>query len=252
MLNMNLTGKKILVTGASSGIGRATAIGLSQLGADIILNGRNQNRLAQTFEAMSRGNHYLAPFDLAEDMDSLPGWIKKIVRAHGQLNGIVHCAGVEITLPVRQASVNYMDKVLDINTKAALMLAKGICQKQCFALPCSIVFVSSVVAIKGQAALSIYSASKGALNAMTRSLAVEFGTKNIRVNTICPGYVQTEMGDDIQKKIGKERYESIIASHPLGLGNPEDIAASIGFLLSDASRWVTGTNLVVDGGYTAK
>jgi NAD(P)-dependent dehydrogenase (short-subunit alcohol dehydrogenase family) len=99
--------------------------------------------------------------------------------------------------------------------------------------------------------LSIYAASKGALNAMTKSLAIELGRKHIRVNTVSPGYVQTEMGEDIQKKIGKERYEAIIASHPLGLGHPEDVAASIGFLLSDASRWITGTDLVVDGGFTA-
>jgi NAD(P)-dependent dehydrogenase (short-subunit alcohol dehydrogenase family) len=248
---MDLTGKKILVTGASSGIGRATAIGLSHLGADIILNGRDLDRLTQALEMMSEGNHFLAPCDLAENLDVLPGWIKELSLDHGPLNGLAHCAGVEMTLPVRQTGIKYVDKVFDINTKTALMLAKGISQKNCFASSCSIVFVSSITALKGQAALSIYAASKGALNAMTKSLAIELGRKQIRVNTVSPGYVQTEMGEDIQKKIGKERYEAIIASHPLGLGRPEDVAASIGFLLSDAARWITGTNLVVDGGYTA-
>jgi NAD(P)-dependent dehydrogenase (short-subunit alcohol dehydrogenase family) len=131
------------------------------------------------------------------------------------------------------------------------MLAKGVAQKKCFGTPCSIVFMSSVMGIVGRPASSIYSASKGALNAMSTSLAVELARKGIRVNTVCPGQVQTEMDDAIRKRLGVNLYQSIVDAHPLGLGKPEDVAGTVAFLLSDMSRWITGTHLVVDGGYTA-
>jgi NAD(P)-dependent dehydrogenase (short-subunit alcohol dehydrogenase family) len=248
---IDLAGRRVLVTGASSGIGRATALLLASFGANIVLCGRNEKRLEETLIAMSGDEHVVAPFDLAKNLEEIPAWLKRITQEHSSLNGLVHCAGVEVTLPVRQTDLASIDRVMAVNTHAALMLAKGVAQKKCFGTPCSIVFISSVMGIVGRPARSIYSASKGALNAMSTSLAVELARKGIRVNTICPGQVRTEMDDAIRKRLGADLYQTIVDAHPLGLGRPEDIAGSIAFLLSDLSRWITGTHLVVDGGYTA-
>jgi NAD(P)-dependent dehydrogenase (short-subunit alcohol dehydrogenase family) len=247
---MDLAGRRVLVTGASSGIGRAASIFLSGLGADIVLCARDVKRLTQTKSAMSRGNHQAVPYDLTSDQDGIPGWIKGLA-GEGPFNGLVHCAGVEKTLPANMTDNKAFQSIFQINVQAALMLARGIRQKSCHALPCSLVFVSSVAAMTGQPGRSLYCASKGALDAAARSLAVEFANKGIRVNTVAPGQVQTEMDEQVKAKIGKEGYQKIVDAHPLGLGKPEDVAAAIAFLLSDASRWITGTNLVVDGGYTA-
>ena len=251
MLNFDLTGRRVLVTGASSGIGRATSLYLAGLDADVVLCGRNEQRLQDTLDSMPEGDHLLAPFDLATELDEIPAWIRGLSKS-GPFQGLVHCAGVEMTLPVRQVNHACFEKVFRINTEAALMLTKGIRQKKCFQLPCSIVFVSSVAALTGQSAISLYCASKGALNAMTRSLAVELARQGIRVNTVCPGQVDTEMNDAIKVKLTQEQYQAIINAHPLGLGTPDDVAAAVAFLLADTGRWITGANLVVDGGYTAK
>ncbi len=251
MLNIDFSKKTILVTGASSGIGRATATTLSQLGARVVLSGRNDEALRETLNLMVGEGHNLAPFDLAQDCEKIPSWLKTIAAEHGLLSGLVHCAGVEETVPLRQVDHMMFDRVLRINTEAALFLVKGISQKKCHVPPCSIVLISSVAGLTGQAARSVYCASKGALNAMTKSLAVELARKNIRVNTVCPGQVETEMGANIKSKVGENQYQAIVDAHPLGLGKPEDVAMSVSFLLSDAARWVTGTSLVVDGGYTS-
>jgi NAD(P)-dependent dehydrogenase (short-subunit alcohol dehydrogenase family) len=247
---MDFAGRRILVTGASSGIGRAASIFLSGLGADIVLCARDEQRLTQTKSAMSRGNHQAVPYDLTSDPDGIPGWIKGLA-GEGPFNGLVHCAGVEKTLPANMTDNKAFQSIFQINVQAALMLARGIRQKGCHALPCSLVFVSSVAAFAGKSGLSLYCSSKGALNAAARALAVEFAGYGFRVNTVCPGYVETEMNAYVKTRLTEEQYKAIVDAHPLGLGKPEDVAAAIAFLLSDASRWITGTNLVVDGGYTA-
>jgi len=250
--SLSLVGRRIVVTGASSGIGRATAVALSQLGASVIAVGRNPERLNQTMITMQPGGHSSYLLDLAENIDALPGVVSEWARNHGPFNGLVHCAGIEMTLPVRQMDAVSLDKIMRVNTGAALMLVKGMCQKGNYDRPCSVVMISSVAALTGQAAHSAYSASKGALSAMSRSLAMELARKHIRVNTVCPGQVATEMDETVRAKLGSEKYESIIAAHPLGLGRPIDVAGAIAFLLSDASAWITGTDLIVDGGFTAQ
>ena len=241
-----------MVTGASSGIGRATAVALSQLGASVIAVGRNPARLNQTMITMQPGGHSSYLLDLAEDIDALPGVVSEWARNHGPFSGLVHCAGIEMTLPVRQMDAVSLNKIMRVNTGAALMLVKGMCQKGNYDRPCSVVMISSVAALTGQPAHSAYSASKGALSAMSRSLAMELARKHIRVNTVCPGQVATEMDETVRAKLGSEKYESIIAAHPLGLGRPIDVVGAIAFLLSDASSWITGTDLIVDGGFTAQ
>lgn len=251
MLNLDLDGRRVLVTGASSGIGREVSIVLSQLGASIVLCGRDENRLQETRDAMSKGDHLLAPFDLSEGIEAIPGWIQGLVSTGRPFNGVVHCAGIEATRPVRQMDTSLFDSVVRINTTVALMLAKGIFKKNCYMLPCSVVFVSSVASLKGIPGKAAYCASKGALNSMTKSLSAEVARKGIRVNTVCPGYVETKMSESLQYSIPENRFQEILHNHPLGIGKPEDVAAAVAFLISDMSRWITGSNLVIDGGYTA-
>ncbi|MCD4676667.1 MAG: SDR family oxidoreductase [Desulfobacula sp.] len=248
---LDLTKQRILVTGASSGIGRSTAVLLSRLGADIVLAGRSKERLQETYNQLSSGNHCLEPYDLAADVNGIPGWIKKIAEIVGPFQGLAHCAGIEYILPVLAITHEKYDELMRINTEAAFFLAKGFRQKKCHKEGASIVFIASVAGIIGQAGLSIYSASKGALISLTKALAIEFARNDIRVNSISPGHIETAMGLKVKSNLPKEQYESIINMHPLGLGSPEDVANAVAFLLAETGRWITGTNLVVDGGYTA-
>lgn len=246
-----LNNKFFLITGASSGIGRVTAQILSQLGATVILVGRNEERLIETKRSlMNPQNHYIAPFDLF-NTDEIPSWLKDMTTRIGRpLNGIVHSAGVHSNVPIRVINKKKMDENMGINLYAGIGLLKA-CTNKSVCLPGgSIVFITSVMGIVGQPGGVSYSASKGAIISMVKSAALEFAAQGTRVNCVAPGVVQTEMAEDLFKAVPATQKEIITKQHPLGLGQPEDVANSVSFLLSDASRWITGTTLVVDGGYT--
>ena len=247
---MDLTGRSILVTGASSGIGRATAVVLSRLGARVLLVGRSENALQETRTQMEDGSHVVCPFDL-NNVNEIPDWLKKLAREHGSISGLAHSAGVHVMRPIRFQSPEQLDEVMRINFTAALQLAKGFRQRGVCTVPSSLVFVSSVMGLVGQAGVSAYVASKGALVATARSLALELAPEKIRVNCVAPGQVDTPMTAAQETTLTPEQQAAIVAMHPLGVGRPEDVGNAIAFLISDASRWITGTTLVVDGGYTA-
>ena len=248
----SLKNKNILITGASSGIGRQCAITFSQLGANIILIARNKERLKSTFNKLEKGNHLIISQDITE-YDKSEQIIKCSVEKVGMISGFVHSAGIEMTLPLRSMKSFYYEKIFSINVIAGFELAKIISKKKYINKDwASFVFISSVMGIVGNPALIGYSASKGALIPAIKSMALEFISKNIRVNCISPGHVETEMAIKLFEKLSEESKRSIIDMHPLGLGKPEDIANTCAFLLSDASRWITGTNLIVDGGYSAR
>lgn len=247
----DLCGQRILVTGASSGIGRAASILLSQLGAQLILVGRSEDRLVKTLEMMDGTGHLVEPKDLAL-ADEIPGWMKGITQKAGLLSGVVHCAGVQGVGPVRFLKDKDFSQMMNINVNSAVQLAKGFRQKKVLQQPGSIVLISSIIGMVGQAGVAAYSASKGALCALTRSIALEFAAESIRVNCIAPGIVKTEMTQDFQSKLSEEQFEKLCSQYPLGIGEPQDVANAIAFLLSGTSRWITGTTLVVDGGYTAQ
>jgi NAD(P)-dependent dehydrogenase (short-subunit alcohol dehydrogenase family) len=253
MINpMDLTGKKILVTGASSGLGKATAVGLSRLGAKLTLVARDETRLKSVYSELESDGHRWISFDLIRDFEKIPQLIKKDALERGPYFGLVHSAGIEKTLPVRAVSSQDYDELMDINTKSAFFLAKGFCQKKCFVPGGGIVFIASVASIVGQGGRSLYCLSKGALVAMMKSMAVELSSKRIRVNTVSPGQIETEMISSVKSKMLPDQYDAIIKEHPLGLGQPDDVAYAVSFLLAETGKWITGTNLVVDGGYTAK
>ena len=246
---MDLSGRTVLVTGASSGIGRATSILLSRLNAKVILVARNTERLGETLSSLEGFGHHCEPFDLAS-LDAIPGWLKGVASRHGLLDGAVHCAGTFGVVPLRTLTSTFLERMLQVNLNAAIMLAKGLRQKGCHAERCSLVLISSVAGMRGHAALSAYTATKAALIGVTKSLAMELAREGIRVNVVSPGVIATEMA----ARAAEETWggtEELDAEHPLGIGHPLDVANGIAFLLSDAARWMTGANLVIDGGYTA-
>ena len=248
---VDLSGKNIIVTGASSGIGRETCLLLGELGATLALVGRNRARLEETLKLLKSSGHVVECIDLS-DVDDIPQRVKAISEQIGSLNGLVHCAGIRKTLPLKSVGSKSICETFDINVGAALGLMRGLRQKSVRAGEVSAVLVSSVAGLVGEPAISVYSASKGALISMARSLAVELAGERIRVNCVAPGLVQTAMADEIAASLTPEQFEQIRLLHPLGIGQPRDVANSIAFLLSDASSWITGTTLVVDGGYTAR
>src|ERR1039458_8320588 len=194
MMNpMDLTGQTILVTGASSGIGRETARLISQLGAHVVLVGRNEERLAETLRSLDGDGHSAEPFDLCLT-DEIPRWLKTISASSGLLHGLVHSAGIHKLRPLRVLSSQTVEDVMRINVGAAIGHAKGFCQEGVCAPGGSIVLLSSVTGLTGQAGLAAYAASKGAIVALTRALAVELAGERIRVNCVAPGLVTTEMG----------------------------------------------------------
>lgn len=252
MLNpMDMTGRRVMVSGASSGLGRATAILLSQLGAQLILVARHRDRLEQTREMLAGRDHRIVERDLGTEMETIPKWMKEVVETTGPLNGLVHCAGVISVSPLRVLSLARLTEIMNINFNAAVLLSKGFRQRGIAAGPGSIVLLSSVAGLIGQRGLAAYCASKGAMISLVRSAALELAEENIRINCVAPGLIETEMGSQHEENLPDEKVARLRQGHPLGVGRPEDVANAVAFLLADTGRWITGSTLVVDGGYLA-
>lgn len=194
--------------------------------------------------------HQREPFDLSL-ADEIPAWLKRISEKWGSIDGVVHAAGLGVTMPIKSWSSAHSDDILRINVTACLALARGFRQKSVHRTGGSMVFFSSVAGLVGVIGSAAYSASKGAVIALTRSLALELVRDGIRVNCVAPGMVQTEMVEEVQRLLTPEQMQGIAAMHPLGIGRARDVSNAVAFLLADTSRWITGTTLVVDGGYTA-
>jgi NAD(P)-dependent dehydrogenase (short-subunit alcohol dehydrogenase family) len=246
---MDMTGRSVLVTGASSGLGRGVSILLSQLGSRVILVGRNTEQLEISKTRMQGDDHVVAPFDIS-DVDAIPKWMKSIAADVGPISGLVHSAGVHFTHPLRILKTERVDDLMRVNFTSAIGLTKGLRQRGVRAESSSVVYISSVMAIVGRQGVSAYAASKGALVALSKSLALELADEKIRVNCVAPGHVRTEMAEKAEQLLSPEQIASIEDMHPLGLGEPEDVANTVAFLLADTGRWMTGQTLVIDGGYT--
>ena len=251
-MNNMLDGKTILVTGASSGIGRAVAMYFSAQGAKVVITGRNNERLNETLEALTGDGNVAISCDLI-GIENLKKLMDDIYSNIGALNAVVHCAGIMKTLPLQAVKEKDFDDSFNINVRTAQFLAKFLRRKGRYNPDgASLIFLSSVAASCGEPANTTYAASKAALEGLSKSLAMELARLNIRVNCLAPGLVETEMMLDFNKQLTESQMNKIINKHPLGLGKPEDVAHAAAFLASDLSRWITGTTLFVDGGYSAQ
>ena len=246
----DLTGWTVLVTGASGGIGRETAVVLSSLHARIVLTGRNRERLEQTVSLLSGEGHHIEVFDLTQ-VEDIPKWLLTLTEQVGPLKGLVHAAGKQMTSPIRLVKQTEAGELLTTNLHSAIMLMRGFSQRRCHEPESSVVLVSSITGLVGRGGASVYSASKAALMGLARSLAVELAPERIRVNCIAPAFVRTEMLAELEQWLPPEQYKALEKLHPLGFGTPQDVANAAAFLISEMARWITGTTLVVDGGYSA-
>ena len=248
----SLSNKTILITGASSGIGRSCAVQCSKMGASLLLMGRNVDELNRTVSELQPGTKVeiiVADFSKMVDLELV---IAEKILTIGKIAGFIHCAGVEKTLPLKKQTSEVFQSIFDINVFAGFELAKIISLKKYKAEKASFVFIASVAGMVGESGKTIYSASKGAVISGARSMSMELARSDIRVNSISPAMVKTPILEKMFDGIGEEATQNIIKKHPLGIGEPEDVANACVFLLSDAAKWITGTNLVVDGGYTAQ
>jgi NAD(P)-dependent dehydrogenase (short-subunit alcohol dehydrogenase family) len=249
----SLTGKNIIVTGASSGIGRQCAITCSYMGAVVTIFGRDQNRLMETLSIMEDPErHSVVAVDLIE-YEKVEDEVRKVVSKKGKIEGLINCAGISTTLPLNAVSPQKMERFFQTNVIGAINLTRLIIKPSHFSeTGGSIIFISSVMGVVGENGKTLYSMTKGALIAAVKSMAIELAARKIRINCISPGVVETPMSQNAVYSRDEESLNKVKALHPLGLGQPDDVANACIFLLSDASRWVTGINLVVDGGYTAR
>lgn len=248
----SLEGKTILVTGASSGIGRQCAITCSRMGAKVALIGRNQERLSETRQQLEGDGHVVVSYDLT-NLDGLKEMVAGIVAQMGAIDGLVNCAGISTTLPFKLMSPEKVEEYFRTNVFATMELTRQVLSiKNVNKLGASVIFFASVMGCVGENAKSLYSLTKGALISGCRSLAIEYAPKKVRLNVVSPGVVETAINRNQPYLADPERRKVTESLHPLGIGTTEDIANACVYLLSDASHWVTGQNLIVDGGYTVK
>jgi NAD(P)-dependent dehydrogenase (short-subunit alcohol dehydrogenase family) len=241
----SLVGKTVLVTGASSGIGKSIAVICSQMGAKLIITGRNKNRLSQTFTLLKGSDHRQICADLTNSSE-----LEKLVEGLPKLDGMVNNAGIANPLVLQLTENEDVNNILNINTLAPIHLTRLILQQKKLNKEASLVFISSIngnnCAYIGS---SIYAASKSAMTGFMKSVALELAPRGIRVNCINPGMIETDLlkeGNIGQDELGKDRLKYPLKRY----GKPEEVAYAAVYLLSDATRWITGSSLLIDGGYT--
>ena len=241
----SLEGKTILVTGASSGIGRAVAVECSKMGATVFFTARNEARLRETLAQMEGTGHQFIVADLTNEED-----IKALVEQLPQLDGVVCAAGISSLKPIQVLTKNDIQTIFATNYTAPLLLTKSLAKKRKLESEASLVYISSISGNGNIAtALSLYGSSKSALNSFAKYAALELAGKRIRCNTICPGRIETNLLQN--QTMTQEDIEKDIAKYPLHrYGKPEEVAQAAVYLLSDASKWITGTSITIDGGRT--
>jgi NAD(P)-dependent dehydrogenase (short-subunit alcohol dehydrogenase family) len=245
-ISFDLTGKNILITGASSGIGRAIAVAAAEAGAFVILVARNKDRLQET-AALCGKNTVAVPYDISIEQDKLPRFVMNLAKEYGVFSGFVHSAGVAIQQPLKTIRSSIMLETFSLNCVSAVMLVKGLtAYGVCSENGVSVVLLSSVSGLVGVPGQLGYCASKAALELAAKTMALELIQQKFRVNTIAPATIRTPMTENMTE--GADFHYK----HPLGIGNVEDVAAGAIYLLSDASKYVTGTTLTIDGGYCAQ
>ena len=242
MNQFSLENKKIFVSGASSGIGKQIAISLSQFGAQLFITGRNEDRLKDCFNSLIGDGHEYFVADLTNEIE-----INNLVDNLPELNGVVFSAGITTHMPVKFIREKDISEIFNINFLSPVILTSRLLKKKKIIKNCSLVFMSSIASEKSYFGGSLYSSTKSSLQAYSRTLALELAPKKIRSNCLLPTFVKTPMIDDAGQTISKEVMDNFEKMSPLGFGEPEDVANATIFLLSDASRWITGVNLPMGG-----
>lgn len=247
---IDLSGKHVMVTGASRGIGRAVAVLIAQLGARVSMVARDSTGLEETLSMMDGCDHATYRLDL-RDIGAIEPLVKQVVSERGSLSGLVHAAGVATNRPLNVTSPEFVHDMMLINLYSFIELTRALSKKQHYNAPASVVGISSVASVApGGKSKVAYCASKGAMDGAMRAMAIELSGKGIRVNTVNPGLVNTAIVREYIELVGREAFEQrFLTRQYLGVGEPSDVAGAVAYLLSDAARFVTGTTLVVDGGY---
>jgi NAD(P)-dependent dehydrogenase (short-subunit alcohol dehydrogenase family) len=246
-----LRGHTYLVTGASSGLGREAAAALAALGGRLVLMGRDESKLGQTREMLAGSGHGLVPADF-ETSDQVADLVKEAAGEYGPFSGIFHSAGAYLAMPARMTKQRQIDAMFKASVWGAFGVCRASAQKGVMKDGGSLVMMSSVAAERGHTGTTAYAGAKATVLGMVPVLAIEFAPRAIRVNAIVAATIETEMHLNTIANLPDELVQDGLSRHLLGFGKPEDIANAVIYLMSDASRWVTGTELVVDGGYMAK
>lgn len=237
-----LKDKTIFITGASSGIGKQIALSVAESGGTVFITGRDETRLKETFQSLKGYNHKFQVADFTVESE-----IQHLVDCLSPLDGVVHSAGVTSHFPVKFIGAKQIHETFDINFFAPVLLMKQILSKRLLKDSASIIFLSSIASKYPYFGGSLYTSSKLALEGYCRTLALELCSKKIRANCMAPAMVQTSMLTKTEETISKETLDKFKSAHPLGFGKPDDVANAAVFLLSDASRWITGQNIILGG-----
>lgn len=246
---LSLKNKVVMVTGASSGIGARCAIDCSRVGARVILIGRDQERLHNTLSQMDGEGHLTLSFDL-NNVDEIVRLVDELHCKYIHIDGLIHAAGIEKTAPLKFLSAKDYEDVWRINALSAFELIKCISAIKYRNNGCHFVLLSSISSVIGRMGVSAYAASKGALVAAIRPMALELAKREMTINCVSPGTVLTPMMSNYLQSLSDEERKKRLSGFPLGIGSVEDVSNVCVFLLSSNARWITGQNIIVDGGYT--
>lgn len=244
MTPFHLNNKTILITGSSSGIGQQTAVNISKMGGTLILTGRNSENLNHTLSLLEGSGHQIISADLLKENER-----SQLIEQLPMLDGIVHSAGTVNPYPIKFIDQNKINETLNINYEIPVLLMAGIMRKKKINSKASVVFLSSISGQHPHKGGALYASSKAALEAFSKTLALEGFLQGMRSNCVSPAMVKTPMYEVAVQGMSKEMMDEHVKQYPLGVGYPEDVANAIIFLLSDASRWITGINITLDGGF---
>lgn len=241
--------KKYLITGASSGLGRELSYFLDKKGADLIILGSNKKELTKTFKNLSKNKNHKKIIADFSNLNKSKIIMKKIFQGH-KYDGFINCAGLHSFSSINNLTDNQIIESFNINSVYPYLILKNFSKFDNYNTNASVVLIGSISAITGSTYLSLYSSSKISQVSLSKSLSSEFAKKKIRINCISAGMLESKIFENLKEKLPKQFISEIKKKHSLGIGKYKDIINSISFFLNDNSKWITGTNFIVDGGYS--